>query len=60
MPSGAPQARHRSTAPELRAEIAAHGPDAFMVNPFAVPSGKALDEFHNRPGFAAYQAYFSR
>jgi hypothetical protein len=41
--------------PELAEEIAAHGPDAFMAaSPYATPSGEALDEFHNRPGFRPY------
>jgi hypothetical protein len=47
--------RDLTADPQLREEIAEHGPDAFMVaSPYATPSGEALDEFYRRPGFRTY------
>jgi hypothetical protein len=41
--------------PEIAEEVAAHGPDAFMVcSPYFTPSGAQLDEFCARPGFATH------
>lgn len=41
--------------PEIREEIAAHGPDAFMVRPFAQPGPRGeLDEFAATTGFRTY------
>lgn len=44
--------------PDMREEIAVHGPAAFMVNLFAQPgpSGE-LDEYWHTPGFRTYQEH---
>jgi hypothetical protein len=50
--------RDLTTDPELREEVAAHGPDAFMVvGPYASPDGEALDEFSQAPGFEVYREH---
>ncbi|MGO9384778.1 MAG: hypothetical protein ACLP4W_22470 [Mycobacterium sp.] len=42
--------------PDLRDELAVHGPDAFfVVSPYASPSGEALDEYYRSRGFTVYQ-----
>jgi hypothetical protein len=48
--------RDLSADPQLRQETAAYGPDAFrVVSPYATPSGEALDEFYQTPGFEVHR-----